>query len=380
LRVALSFPQVHRRGGVERIVQECARFLAAREHAVDIYAAAWDPLDDPRIAFHRVPMLRSPSFLRGWSYHRQATQILAKASYDVLNTHGCVCPTGGVHWVQSLHAAWLDQARKFRRWGSAARLKQQLNPLHPILLRLEAKHFRQRQYQHIIATTPEVRQDLHDYYGVPLTDVSIIPNGYAPTEFSPEVRQQARETQRQKLGLADDQVALLFVANELDRKGYQTILQALKILNRPELRLLVVGRASAAIAKERASRMGLDHAVMVCGSTARVADYHAAADLFVLPTQYEAFCLAILEALGSGLPVITSDIPGARNAILPGVNGAIVRDPMDGAELANVLTPFLEPAYRHRIAQQTPATVGSYQWPVVLQQYERVLQRYAGKA
>jgi glycosyltransferase involved in cell wall biosynthesis len=61
----------------------------------------------------------------------------------------------------------------------------------------------------------------------------------------------------------------------------------------------------------------------------------------VLPTQYEAFCLAILESLGSGLPVVTSRVPGAHDAVQHGVNGALITDPRDGHELAEALRPLL---------------------------------------
>ena len=53
---------------------------------------------------------------------------------SVLNTHGCICPTGGVHWVQSVHRARLDRSRSFRRPWSLGRIQQRLNPLHPVLL------------------------------------------------------------------------------------------------------------------------------------------------------------------------------------------------------------------------------------------------------
>jgi glycosyltransferase involved in cell wall biosynthesis len=116
---------------------------------------------------------------------------------------------------------------------------------------------------------------------------------------------------------------------------------------------------------------------MACGSTADVAGFHAAADLFVLPTQYEAFCLAILESLGSGLPVITSDVPGARDAIVVGRNGSLISDPNNAEQLAEAIQPFLERAHREQISASSPETVKQLQWPVVLDRYEEILLRHA---
>ena len=376
MRVAISFPGCFRRGGVERIVYECGQYLAAKRHDVDIYANEWEAIDNERIRYHRVPALHKPQFLRGVSYFQNATRQLSNAEFDVLNTHGSVCPTGGIHWAQSLHVAWLDRAKRFRPNLSIARLKQRLNPLHPILLRLEKHHFQQRRYQHVIVTTAEVRSDLADYYGVPEDDVTIIPNGFAPDEFNPELRAEKRVAFREKLSLQEDNIVLLFVANELERKGYRTILEAMRILANEKLRLLVVGRAPTQVVLSRATEYGLQDQVLACGSTSNVGNYHAAADLFVLPTQYEAFCLAILESLGSGLPVITTDIPGLRDAIIPDKNGKIIFNPLSGEELAGTLKPLMDLGEIASLSATTPSTAERYKWPIVFERYEEVLRRF----
>jgi UDP-glucose:(heptosyl)LPS alpha-1,3-glucosyltransferase len=373
MKVALSFPGCHRRGGVERIVYECAQFLGRRGHEVTLYANEWDKIDAPNIAHRHVSMVRNPGFLRGISYYIQASRALRGTSFDVLNTHGCVCPTGGVHWVQSIQRAWLETSARFRPPYSLKRLLQRLNPLHPLLLRLEETHFRDRRYRKIIATTPEIRGDLNRLYGVPAEDVIILPNGFSPTEFNPERRRARREAMRASLGLTPDHVALLFAANELERKGYGTLLGALQILQMPELKLIVVGRPPLSAVLEQARAMNVHHQVMACGSTPHIADYHAAADLFILPTQYEAFCLAILEALGSGIPVITTDVPGARNAIIPGINGEVVQVSA-AEELAEAIRRLLEPERRAIYSAQAAKSVSQYQWPRILAQYETVLR------
>lgn len=377
MRIALSFPGCHRRAGVERIVFECARFLAGRGHDVTVVAHEWERDDAQPVKYQRVPVRSWPGFLRGRSYFENATRQLRSTDFDVLNTHGCVCPFGGVQWVQSVHAAWLERSKRFRPPMSLGRWKQRLNPLHPVLLQLEAKHFRERNYRKIIATTEVVRDDLERIYGVPKDDVEIIPNGFSPSEFNPERRAQMREEMRAKLTLASDNIALLFVANELERKGYGTILEAMRTLGRRDLRLLVVGKASAEQAKREAAAAGVGEQVIVCGLSSDVGRYHAAADLFVLPTQYEAFCLAILEALGSGLPVITTTVPGAGDAIQPGINGALIEDPKSGEELAAALEPFLDPVKREAISAQVPETVAAHQWPRVLTRYEELLRQHA---
>ncbi|HSI32436.1 MAG: glycosyltransferase family 4 protein [Phycisphaerae bacterium] len=374
MKVALSFPGCHRRAGVERVMFECARFLARNGHDVHVFAREWEPDPVAPIAYHGVPSRHRPWFLTGASYYAHAVRMLDRRAFDVVNTHGVVCPTGGVHWVQSVHAAWLERARAHRPFWSLARWKQALNPVHRPLLSLERQHFAGRAYRKVIATTPDVRDDLGRFYGVPEKDVVIVPNGFSPEEFNPARRLERRDAARARVGLTPDHVAVLFVANELERKGYRTLLAALRILNRPELRVLVVGRPPKSKVTRLARAMGVAQQVIPCGPTGDVAVFHAAADLFVLPTQYEAFCLAILEALGSGLPVVTTNVPGARDAIRHGINGLLIEDPRGAEELAGALRRMLDPDVRRRMTDRAADSVAAHQWPVVLRAYEEVLR------
>lgn len=373
MKVGLSFPGCHRKGGVERVVFECARFLASRSHEVTVFAQEWEKSQEYSIDYRHIDSRRHPWFLRPSSYFAKCTDALAQTRFDVVNTHGTVCPTGGVHWVQSVHLAWLERSKTFRSSMSLGRWKQRLNPLHPILLRLEAEHFQERKYRKLIATTPEVKSDLQRLYNVPKEDIVVIPNGFSPEEFSPERRNSRRELMRTKLGFRQDHVVLLFVANELERKGYRTLLTALQHLNNPRIRVLVVGRPSRSSVSKGATAFSLAHCVIPCGETNDVAAFHAAADVFVLPTQYEAFSLAILEALGSGLPVVTTKIPGADNAIQIGINGYAISDPTNGEELAAALALLVDDDFRNKLSQNAPQTVSDYRWSSVLPRYERVL-------
>jgi UDP-glucose:(heptosyl)LPS alpha-1,3-glucosyltransferase len=336
-------------------------------------ANEWETDPSVRITYHRVELPKAPWVFRAPAYFRRCGDLVDRGNYDVLNTHGCICPTGGVQWVQSLHAAWLQRARTYRPKFSWGRVRQALNPAHKLILRMERLHFEARAYRKLIATTPDVRQDLRDFYGVPEEDVVIVPNGFSPDEFSPERRMERRDEMRKQLGLAPDHVAMLFVANELERKGYRTILNALRMLARPELRLLVVGRPATQTVMRLAARVGVADQVIACGSTSDVSRFHAAADLFVLPTQYEAFCLAILEALGSGLPILTTDVPGARDAIISGENGLLINDPDGAEELAAAINRLTSADFRNRLSIQAPRSVAPYQWPVVMRSYETVL-------
>jgi UDP-glucose:(heptosyl)LPS alpha-1,3-glucosyltransferase len=376
MQVALCFPGCHRRAGVERIVFECANYLASRDHDVTVFANDWEPSPRATVKYQHVRVVKKPFFLEGPSYYRACTEAVGRSKFDVLNAHGCICPTGGVHWVQSVQKAWLERCRTFRPPLSWGRIRQRLNPLHPLLLQLEERHFSQRRYKKVIATTNEVKADLMRLYSVPENDIVIVPNGFSPDEFNPERRLARRKDQREKLGLASTDRVLLFVANELERKGYATILSALRELRRPDLKLIVAGKPPKSSVQALAAEFGLADSVIAYGSCSSISDLHSASDLFVLPTQYEAFCLAILEALGSGLPVVTTRVPGAADAIQVGVNGLLIEDPKSGPQLAAALQEVLEPERLDALASRAGESVAKYRWPSVLARYEQVLKEH----
>jgi UDP-glucose:(heptosyl)LPS alpha-1,3-glucosyltransferase len=360
MKVALSFPGCNRRGGVERIIYECAKFLAGRGHEVTVFAGEYEQ-NGAAITYRHVPVRNGLSVLRPVAFHNACVEAMRESSFDAYGSFGCVCPEGGVYWAQSVHAAWLEKAKALRAPWSIARLKQRLNPAHPLLLKLERSHFRKGGYRRIIALTEEVKADLGHFYGVPATDIDVVPNGYAPEEFNLARVGELRESMRAQLGYTPDHKVIVFVANELDRKGYPALLRAVEAMADPRLRILVAGRMAPA-----------PHPLVnYVGSTSDVARYYAAADVFALPTLYEAWGLVIVEAMATGLPVLTSRLAGASVAVQEGVTGNLLDDPTDETEIAEKLRPLLDGT--HASAEEITASVEQYTWSRVLLQYEQIL-------
>lgn len=84
---------------------------------------------------------------------------------------------------------------------------------------------------------------------------------------------------------------------------------------------------------------------------------YAGADILVLPTQYEPFGLVIVEALATGLPVITTELAGAAVAVEPGANGLLQSDPYNADKLAGLVRQALNTDTRARLAAAAPGSV-----------------------
>lgn len=97
----------------------------------------------------------------------------------------------------------------------------------------------------------------------------------------------------------------------------------------PDLRLVMVG--DGALREQivrRIAELGLDGRIVLAGlrSANEVADLLRVSDLFVLSSAYEGMPMCVLEALGSGVPVATTDVGEVRRVVKPGVNGEIAVD------------------------------------------------------
>jgi len=376
VRIAVSFPGCHRRGGIERVVLETVNFLQGRGHDVQLYASDWDrDILRAGVSVRPIPLPARGSVPRLLSYARQSRQALgdARPPADVHAAFGVQSPPGGVMWVPSVHKAWLEASRRQRDWKG--RLRQKANLNHPLLLAMERDYFAGRNYRRLVALTDQVKADLVRLYGVPPEDIAVLPNGYSPTEFNVPRAAAQRAPMRQALGYGGDDRVVIFVANELERKGFGPLLRALAHLQDPRLRLLAVGRLDPQRYAAEIGRLGMADRVQFTGPSGDVASFYAAADVFALPTQYEAWGLVIVEALACGLPVVTSRLAGAAITVREGEAGFLLDDPNDPIEIAESLRPLLDapPLGADAVGQ----SVLPYGWPHILERYEQHLTECA---
>ncbi len=147
---------------------------------------------------------------------------------------GVQSPPGGVMWVPSVHKAWLEASRTAARLERAAQAEANLN--HPVLLAMEREYFGRRRYRRLVALTDQVKADLVRFYNVPPEDIAVLPNGYSPRPSSTAARAEThRAAMRAKLGYGADDTVIVFVANELERKGFGPLLRAVAGLDDPHV-------------------------------------------------------------------------------------------------------------------------------------------------
>ncbi len=138
-------------------------------------------------------------------------------------------------------------------------------------------------------------------------------------------------------------------------KGLAFLIKALaeiKKENAPPFKLLVLGRDRQGFYLRMAGDLGIFEEVVFAGSTDEPEKYYGASDVLVHPTFYDACSLTVLEALASGLPVVTTASNGASGVLCHGEEGWVIRDLKDGKELKRGIVHFFDEKRRREASSR----------------------------
>jgi UDP-glucose:(heptosyl)LPS alpha-1,3-glucosyltransferase len=187
----------------------------------------------------------------------------------------------------------------------------------------------------------------------------VIYNGVDLAAFNPTLRDEWRARKRAELGISDSAMVFLFVGSGFARKGVPQLLRAMTGVRGAHL--IVVGEdRERALMRSAAGDMKLADRVRFAGAQMDVKSWYGMADCFVLPTLYDPFPNAALEAMASGLPLITSLQCGAAEFVESGVEGYICRDALDVVELARCLNLAAAPGQAAKMGAAARRRVEPY--------------------
>ena len=230
-----------------------------------------------------------------------------------------------------VHQAWLNRRRRFEM--PLQRFVRSLNRNHRDILQLEESLFARGGAGRVIANSEMVKDEIVDLYRYPADKIDLVRNGVPLDRFRSDPA--LREKSRVDLKLKPDEVALLFAGSGWERKGLRFAIEAFELCRDRKLRLLVAGRGDARGYKPK--RFFTEEPIRFLGEVADLRPIYAAADIFILPSVYDPFSNACLEALASGLPVITTRDNGFSEINENDVHGSIVDRSNDSAALRDAI-------------------------------------------
>lgn len=182
------------------------------------------------------------------------------------------------------------------------------------LQNLFLKHLSFYKYaDHVVAVSAGVADDFSTRFNYPRSEVKVI---YNPT-YMPDKYLSEANTQFPKF-VNHDKPIILSVGRLTEQKNFDLLIDAFSIVRKQmDCRLLILGDGHLREALEKkVEELGLRDDVLMPGFVNNPIDYMKAADVFVMSSDYEGFGNVIVEALGAGLPVVSTDCPSGPAEIL----------------------------------------------------------------
>ncbi len=327
MRVAIIKSNYTPYGGGEKYTTRLINAFVKRDITVDVVTAEparWE-LTSPNVNWITLRQFKRNNLLRLLSFNASASRHFKSTPYD------CVLGMDRTDYQTHLragggcHAGWLD--RRCAETSYLRCLSFRLNPFHRMMLRIEKRAFVADTLKRIFCNSFLVRDEMMRYYPAAARKLTVIHNGVEWGEFSGAFEQgiSGRDMLRRELSLRDDIFYFLHVGSGYERKGVAKAIEALTML--PEKTgLIIVGKDKHEQRyRKLTNRLGLSARVNFCGPQKNVIPFFQSADAFVLPTIYDPFSNASLEAMAMGLYTVTSNANGCAEVIQKGA-GDVIRD------------------------------------------------------
>jgi UDP-glucose:(heptosyl)LPS alpha-1,3-glucosyltransferase len=289
-------------GGAERYLLRFADSLRQSGHEAILFTTSDWPADSWKGDLIRVDG-RSPRHFAD-SLQKARPRDHADLVFSLDRVWDCDAYRAG----DGVHKAWLERRRPFeppwKPWFRA------LQPKHRELLELERSVFDPIANRLIIANSKMVAAEITRHFRLPPDHIRVIYNGL------PSQRMGNIAHVRDHEGTC----VILFTGSGWHRKGLRFAIQALNQIK--DATLLVAGSGK---------RTGLPSSprTQFLGPVKEMQSLLESSDLFLLPTLYDPFSNASLEAMAAGLPVITTQANGFAEIMRPAQDGEVLSDPSD---------------------------------------------------
>ncbi|MEH2138789.1 glycosyltransferase family 4 protein [Nostoc sp.] len=382
MKLCIVTHKIQKGDGQGRVNYEVANEAIRRGHQLTLLASEVAPEleENSQVNWVRIPVKGySTEFVRNFIFAQKSADWLRKhrSEIDLVKVNGAInLAAADVNAVHFVHSSWL------RSPVHISRNRRDFYGLYQWLFtafnaRWEKQAFQKAQV--VVAVSEKVAEELVNI-GVPRSRIRVIINGVDLEEFAPgETVGVARCRYRQKLGLPENVTLALFAGDiRTPRKNLDTVLHAL--VKVPDLHLVVVGHTQNSPFPQLAASLGLSKRVHFVGYRRDIPQIMQAVDLFVFPSRYEACSLVLLEALSSGLPVITATATGGGELVTPEC-GIVLSDSDDSDALAlALLTLVSSPALIQQMGKAARSVAEQHSWTTMAQTYVDLFEELSKNA
>jgi UDP-glucose:(heptosyl)LPS alpha-1,3-glucosyltransferase len=362
-------------GGTERDLIISADCLRAAGHEVAIFAreVRGDSTDYKVRRVGGIAMGRTAGLL---SFAYGAPQAARRDGADLVVSFA---RTVGADVIRSGGSAHISYVRAARQWRSAIEWRaMRLSPYHRAQMFIERRGFASPGLKVAIAVSNLVRDDLMREFRLPAQKVVTLYNGVDLGCFTPPRDDSARHEIRSSLDIVDGAPMVAFVGNGFGRKGLRFLIEAWPRVGRGAHLLVVGADQKSRWYQRQASRLGVGARIHFAGALPKVTQIFHGVDGFALPSLFEPFGNVIMEALASGLPVLSSAQCGASEVLPESMQRFVVLNPTDVDEISRKTNALLDADSELRAIAR--ATAERYTWQNYAKNLLAIISGAAGRA
>ena len=385
-------------GGQNVYVKELSRYLGAFGLTVDVYSR-WEneqqpdqekysrgarviriPVGPPQ-AIQKETLIKLLRDVAAWIPSYQIQQGL---KYNLVHSHYYLSGAVGLH----LKNTWgIPLVHTFHSLGKIKEESLGIKDASPDA-RVEIEKRLCKSADRIIATNPQEKEDLVELYHTDPEKIVIIPCGVNLDLFQP----LSQEESKKEIAFSTDDFLITYVGRLEERKGIDTLLEAIYLADNPSIQAVIVGGPPtdkpflswAELSEEpyknymaMIEQYGIEKQVTFTGgkSQDQLSKYYSAADITVIPSYYEPFGMTAIEAMACGSSVIASRVGGLKTTVKENQVGALF-EPRNATQLAEkIKIVFDQPSMNAELKKNSrPYVEENFSWKSVAKSMAVVYQ------
>jgi len=348
-------------GGMDRANFALADYLSRSGDMVHLvgYRASAELTGRENVVFHRVAKIGNSYYASAPLLRRLgkvwSRKLGLRDGLTLVNGGNCDLPV--VNWVHYVHAAY----RPKRHGAYLRQLYQAVKEQTHALSERRALN----KSPLLIVNSHRTQHDLVKHLNIPKERIRVVYYSVDLNQFYPE-SEEARATTRRQMGWSNSRKYILFVGSPSDpRKGFDTVLEAWQLLpesTRQDFVLAVLGHYRPEV-MTTIKAAGLSNSIQLLGLRKDLPQILRASDALVSPTRYEAYGLAVHEAICSGIPAFVSSDAGVAERYPTELHNFLLSDPYDAGQLAERIQDWINNLEQSRAGwTQVSSQLRKYTW------------------
>lgn len=331
IRLALIRQKYRPDGGAEKAINAVITALNEdKKIDVSLISRNWSSAPNNKFKIIKTNPLKWSRVSRERRFKNYAQKLFSK--FDLIQSHeripGCNIYRAG----DGVHKTWLCERSKIKKFKP--------DRFHRYVMAADEDLYAHPNLKTVICNSLMVKEDIKHKFNVDENKLKVIYNSVDSERFNLSLKRKYRALIRKKLNIPANATTMLFVGSGFERKGLDA---TLKVIAKTDCHLIVLGKDKQQAAYQNTvEKLGLSSRVHFQG-VQQTEPYYGAADGLILPTLYDPFPNVILEAMASGLGIITSNTCGAAEFIIHDVNGYVC-DALDESAILSALENFASQA------------------------------------